>query len=337
MSIKYKYAYQNNGEVIDINDIESEDRTLYAPYICVGCNKELSPRIGKIRRKYFAHKQTVNCSPESYLHQLAKLRFYKLYSEALLRKEPFILNINLKRNCTYGDKKLPDFKCDVKSVPEIDLTKYYPHIVLETKQGEFIPDLCLLSSKKDEVLFVEIAVTNKCKPEKINSGNKIIEIIIKSEEDIEELINSPIESTSKNVNIFNFKMELTDNFCSGDCYYFKKMFQAYSLRTIRQTYNYSFLVQTDGKVLLKEEVDLFDISDNVYKQEILMSDDDKGMIVKRCIAKALSSGVNVNNCYACVHAQKTFGYYPEIWCSEYRCNKNSDAAFNCTNYKLKEC
>lgn len=54
-------------------------------------------------------------------------------------------------------------------------------------------------------LLVEICVTHPCSEEKIQSGFKIIEIMLKSEEDIDRIVNDGIDLDCESVKCYNFK------------------------------------------------------------------------------------------------------------------------------------
>ena len=73
--VKYKYAIDDVGEVIDI---ETVDKEATIRYLCIGCGQELVPKIGEKRQRHFAHKaNTINCSKETYLHKLSKEKLYR--------------------------------------------------------------------------------------------------------------------------------------------------------------------------------------------------------------------------------------------------------------------
>ena len=70
--IKYRYAHNSDGQIVNIDEIkrnESEENELYT---CLACGNELITRLGNVKINHFAHKQTINCSGETYLHNLGK-------------------------------------------------------------------------------------------------------------------------------------------------------------------------------------------------------------------------------------------------------------------------
>ena len=72
--LKYKYAFDEIGNIVSIEDFTKESSKLHT-FKCIVCGDELRPRaIGsKHRRAHFYHKEIVSCNGESYLHKLGKL------------------------------------------------------------------------------------------------------------------------------------------------------------------------------------------------------------------------------------------------------------------------
>ena len=71
------YALDSQNRLVNIRDIEEGKELYFCPY----CKGEMIPKRGKIRDWHFAHKcLTENCSYESYLHSLAKLRLCEWFN-----------------------------------------------------------------------------------------------------------------------------------------------------------------------------------------------------------------------------------------------------------------
>ncbi len=67
-NIQYPMAYQPAFEVTHIGDAERGIR-----YLCLGCEAEMIPRMGRIKRHHFAHKAgQEQCNPDNALHETAK-------------------------------------------------------------------------------------------------------------------------------------------------------------------------------------------------------------------------------------------------------------------------
>jgi len=93
--IKYQYAENSSGNLININAITKNARYC-DKYFCLDCKQELIPRLGDKRIHHFCHKNdTHSCSKETYLHELGKKIFYETYLESLKNKEPFYISTSL--------------------------------------------------------------------------------------------------------------------------------------------------------------------------------------------------------------------------------------------------
>jgi competence CoiA-like predicted nuclease len=89
--IKYKFAYNSQNQTIDVQTLSKDNQT--EKFRCLGCGHELVAVLGKKRAKHFRHKiiTEINCSPETYLHKLAKTKFYEVYQNCLTNHEPFYI------------------------------------------------------------------------------------------------------------------------------------------------------------------------------------------------------------------------------------------------------
>ncbi len=186
--IKYQYAYDENQHLISINDITKENRNEHQ-YVCIGCGNPLLPRaIGsKCRRAHFYHKELVDCSGETYLHKLTK----KIFREKFLNAEHFEVTYRVKKECDAFNCKFRNMLCvDEYSTTTIDLKEYYDTCEEEVSIKSFVADLLLTNSKNPQIppILIEVCVSHACEPEKRNSGLKIIEMKIRNEDDIKELL-----------------------------------------------------------------------------------------------------------------------------------------------------
>lgn len=197
-SIKYKYALSQDGLIFDINDLSEDDR---ADYECLGCGNVLRPVLGKIRKKHFRHKVNQECSLETYLHRMAKKLFIKTYQSCLNQKTPYVIEYPVPSFCTscnYGP-------CETDNeIAEYDLTKTFIYISEEQKDGMLIPDV-LLQAKSGMKLYIEIAVTHQSSINKVDSGMKIIEFQLNTEEDLEVFNKNRISFFIDDVKLYNFK------------------------------------------------------------------------------------------------------------------------------------
>ena len=93
--------------------------------------------------------------------------------------------------------------CTGKIEKEYNLKKRFYHCdekekVFEKDGKRFVADIfCHNIKDETDPLFIEVYVTHKCDSEKLNSGIKIIEVKIESDEDIEDFIMKPIKESDK--------------------------------------------------------------------------------------------------------------------------------------------
>ena len=212
--IKYQYAKDEKGNLIDIYNLDVKDRTHFK-FFCIGCGNELIARIGKIKVPHFSHKKVDTCSGETYLHLLGKQLFYDNYIECLNTNTPFEVEFYQARICNHYEQDL-GVKCELEgSVERIDLTQYFDKISIEEREDSFIADVMLTSKSGKDKIFIEIAVTHLSTEKKINSKYRIIEIEIDSEEDFEPIKRKFLSETNPNIKFKNFKPRQIN--CNGDC------------------------------------------------------------------------------------------------------------------------
>ena len=101
--IKYQYAIDSNDKTINVENLYASAEIRKEVFRCLSCNNILIPVLGEKRRKHFRHKLDVqlNCSPETYLHKLAKLKFYEVYNNCLKHNEPFWIELEISQICNY--------------------------------------------------------------------------------------------------------------------------------------------------------------------------------------------------------------------------------------------
>lgn len=211
MTIKYQYA-QLDKSIVDISSVTECDRKLR--FTCLGCGRSLIPVLGDRVERHFRHKTELACSGETYLHNLAKNRFYDDYSKCLEQKNPFLIHVLQQSKCTFYEENAGEGKpCGTETPEFLDLTKWFSEPpLLESRYENFIPDV-LLRSRKGVPLFVEIKVSHACSQEKIDSGHRIIEIEINSVDDIDFELGVKKDSS---VSLFNFSLEKSFD-CGGIC------------------------------------------------------------------------------------------------------------------------
>ncbi len=203
-TVVYQYALNLKDQVVNVADLPRTIETRRDIYHCLSCEQLLRPVLGEIRQKHFRHEVEVNCSPETYLHQLAKRLFFQIYKNCLQTNTPFGLELQIERNCSICQQEL-GFSCQLEPEPKVfNLAKLFPLISIEIQDGEFIPDI-LLSNEKGEKVYVEFVVTHISTEQKIGSGARIIELSFETEDDLEPIRERLISKNHSKTKLFNFK------------------------------------------------------------------------------------------------------------------------------------
>jgi hypothetical protein len=331
--MKYQYAKSKNKSYVDVTKLNHENRNKWAPYYCFGCGNELIPNLGEKKIKHFSHKTTCECSKETYLHQLAKNIFFSKYNECLINNKPFLYIRPINQLCTYMQNFTGE-TCTKTVEEKIDLTKYFKNLIMEKKFNGFIPDILLYSTTKSEVLFIEIAVTHQCEEKKITSGNRILEINIRDENDILQISNAEIFEHSENIKTYNFKQKDFIRYtCSGDCDRNIYIFMVYkSKKSILKTLPLKEALTTPYPIY-KEILGFSEKNENLYKDKV---------------REAYFKNISIQNCYLCkYYGEKLyFNEFDEfeqnnIFCKLHKKSLHPNIATECKNFSpfksMKEC
>ncbi len=238
-AIKYKYALNEQGRVVSIRQAFLE-RNDNHKYFCLGCGSKMIPRLGDVRTWHFAHSgDDVSCSQETYIHKLAK----RLIKDKFERESSFEVGYYKEKKCS-DIQSCPFAKseeCKAYELETFDLKKYYDTCDEEKQIGEYVADLLFTLSSKPErdPILIEIFVSHECTQQKKKSGHRIIEIHLKTEEDILKLLSAPIvENPNRNLG----HHEGVDTIGFAKFYNFKKQTLAserLGLRSIPRFYLFS--------------------------------------------------------------------------------------------------
>lgn len=189
--VKYHYALDEQNRLVCIDEVTEEDRRTHS-YHCLNCGAGMIPRMGEVRSWHFAHRgDDDHCGAETYLHKLAKC----LIKEKFDQEGPF--EVGYYRYVKCSDQGTCPFakpeECHVWKLDTFDLKQFYDTCVEEQSVDGYIADLLLTSSEKPdrEPVLIEVQVSHKSTDQKIQSDLRIIEIRIKTEEDIKSLLGSP--------------------------------------------------------------------------------------------------------------------------------------------------
>lgn len=206
--IKYRYANNELGERVNIADVTDEYRKAHTFY-CIVCGDVMIASIKEGHRvRHFKHKNNKECNGETYLHQLAKL----LFKESYEKKDKVELEYGRFYDCNNKECPLRHDACeDRRETHTVNLKEWYPYCELEKevigKDGNrYIADLLLSSDKKGvPPVLIEMFVSHECSIEKKTSGLWIVELNIRSQEQLEILCSSPKFIRDNDVILYNFE------------------------------------------------------------------------------------------------------------------------------------
>ena len=212
-SVKYNRVYDKAHNIIDISSITKDNRE--SEYFSIGTLTPMVAALGDNNQHHFRAKKGYSLNPETELHEYVKrILKYRFDTEEqfLIRyyRKEYCLN---GKQCIFYDKTSGDCETLREKIAEYNLKDYYDTATIEGRYEGFIADVLLTSSsnKDRKPVFLEVAVTHPCSKEKIDSGNKIIELHVRGEEDaycdLEE--SDPYESFGERegVKFHNFKKE----------------------------------------------------------------------------------------------------------------------------------
>ena len=186
--IKYKYAENENGNVVLIDDAVAGTK-----YYCSGCKKEMIFKNGKIRQKHFSHKNTENCTGsggEGYLHETFKKLAYQKIKEYINGKKPLEVL----------------WRCNICNTQHnYNFLNGITDIKLEYSLEGCRPDLVLINENGNVPTIIEIVDSHEPEDNVIEFCKKYSIILIRIKlEDLDDLENIEIKlSQPSNVVVFN--------------------------------------------------------------------------------------------------------------------------------------
>lgn len=206
IKVESRYAKDSGGRLISIADVDKTKGK--DTYTCPGCGDEMVACQGEKKAWYFRHKND-ECSDETYLHSLAKTKIYEWLRDA----EEVKLIVEQSSLCKEYDNCFfkNEMECKRSEPKSYNLKDYYDVCALEERvqvgNKYFVPDILLKSTDINRSsLWIEIEVTHACEKEKIQTGFRIIEFKIDSEDDIAQIVSRPIERR-EGVVYYNFSEE----------------------------------------------------------------------------------------------------------------------------------
>ena len=141
------WARDGQGTRVGVAELDPADRHKRAPFQCLGCGEELTPHLGKVRARHFAHHPGSTCpltAPETALHLNAKLRLLELCQRAFAGQEQVVL----VARCQRCRRRL-----------DHDLAALGDAVEVEGRVGALRPDL-LLTHAGSPSLALEVRVTH---------------------------------------------------------------------------------------------------------------------------------------------------------------------------------
>lgn len=336
--IKYRYALDSKGRIVDAETLKGN--VIDDGLTCLSCEKSMIARVnGNIQRPHFGHKVKCECNGETYLHRTAKLAFQETYLDCLDSGTPFIVSFKTPRVCDKFKGLISCFSQLGEDDHEYDLTQYYSELKLEKRDTTFIPDLSLHSkSRSNDLIYIEIAVSHFLSDVKMASAKRIIEIPVRSEEDIERIRSARL--TSSNARFQGF-LPRVNSIPDCECLCSKKKV-------------YAFYVFDSGKAFLEEglletiQIKINKLAKKLKYVNLLRNDHchdeigtfecSRGEIFVEQVLLAKHRRVPLKNCYLCRYHGDNWDQSSNhnIFCKTYRRSCNSNDATECDRYRLEE-
>lgn len=339
-AVQYLYARDADGATVNAERLPSAREEWAEPFVCLGCETELVAKVrGETRAKHFAHKPGTACAPETYLHRLGKEVFRETYLACLAEGAPFEVVMDHPRVCT-KHRALLRKRCDHGTVEQaFDLTRYYDAVRMETRDGAFVPDLLLYAQDRPgRKLYVEIAVTHFLSEEKEASGERIVEIPIETEADVERIRERRL--TEEHASFVGFQRQAVE-VVDGAC--------ACGRRTA-----YALFIYASGKGVLKEAT-LAELSawrkkygDRIAYARLFVPRDfaedrfpphvDNGQLFVELLLEAREQGYDARNCFLCRYGGQSWDSFSGkgAFCKIDRVACNSNTAVSCGKWRPKD-
>lgn len=338
MTILYRFAGLKDGSIVDALQLSKQSTAGGDQFLCMSCGERLVAKVrGSIRQPHFAHYPGAVCRPETYLHRLGKLVFAEEYRRCLAEDTPYEIELQHPRICRKFEDVLGN-SCFMKEHEKkaYDLTKYFDQVKLEQRDGEFIPDLLLFNQDRPaQRMYVEIAVTHFLSEKKSTSSERIIEIPLDNEDDLQRIKKRRL--TREDARFVNFNTDselLTDS----DCYCTDKK-------------AFAFIVYKSGKCVLEEStLDVVTskrrrLRDSIEYFRIAQVSDrhhdgrhrSKGLIFREAVLEADAEGFELRNCYLCVYQADNFSGEKglPVFCKCFKKSCSSNEAVSCSAFRAR--
>ena len=209
MELKYPYAIDESNNMTHIASV-SEDSRKNSSYRCPNCGGKMQACLGSKNAHYFRHEDADRkCGIESYIHKVAKTILINRFNTP---RSTFIIGFSPNRQCKiYNQCEHSDYNCLLTpEYREYDLKTIYDlpakaEMNYSDGNGTFRPDIILTRSNLNrKPIFIEVYHKHKSSESKVDSGNFIIEIKVKTLEDLTHLETGVLQESDA-ISFLNFK------------------------------------------------------------------------------------------------------------------------------------
>jgi hypothetical protein len=324
----YRYAFDSANRIVDAASLPDDRAALDKSYLCVGCGRSLVAKIKAFKKaKHFAHSvdHQGSCSPETYLHKLGKEVFKETFEACRAQGLPFTIELPCPRHC-FRFAKLGSICANTIGYERFDLADIYDHVLMETHDGSFVPDLLLTKrAGTKRPVYIEIVVTHFATDQKRASGRRIIEIPISSEDDLEKIRRHHLSSTDAQfINFAPKPKKISDSDCT--CALEKgSVFRVYRNGSHKMSSLTLFEVE---HFLAKEE------PGRIWSSMQHFWGGGSSAYVAY-VEQAHSEGVPIRNCFVCQLSTRNWRVAPPVFCRCFSKPCNSTAAVDCHYFSPK--
>lgn len=329
----YSYSLDVNSHLINVKDAVKGNQ-----YYCPCCGCMMIPRQGNIRQWHFAHKgDSKTCSYETYLHKIAKKRICQCFNDS----SEFRISYHCKVSCSIKPCPLgAKDPCKWKDIKTFNLKEYYNNCTEEKNIGKYVADL-LISKTNDSnraPILVEICVTHKSTNEKLQSGYRIIEINIQSENDIEQIISTKCFTES---DFTNTNCKEKDN-CKIRFYNFNNNFRGKPTKE-QQAPKYRFYVDrknfyhNDSFENHNESIKCLTETPSYINDSLFLIESRQPIDIDFAFRKLSESGLDIKFCNMC-RFYRYNNRYMRLICIRYKSKKTNkfpqlSNAMSCSDFK----
>lgn len=331
--VQYQYARDEGGEVQSADSLRGTTTT-GSHFQCISCKNSMIAKVnGEKHRPHFAHRESIECNGETYLHILGKELFASKYRQCISSGDPFWIELHVPRWCRKYSKYGvgPCHKGDIGV--KHDLTQYYREIRVETRDGNFIPDLSLHSKDRpDDAVYIEIAVTHFLSEEKESSGKRIIQIPLQCEGDLSPILSGIITDKVASFVGFDIRGEVIPD---AECECRSIPVHVFSVYTNGKCHGRAALLsEVPGLIKRRPSLEYCNVTKIRNASFPLSGDGDLSRAFQDGLLLARQSSAPVKNCFACKYHKTAYipGTGEPIYCPLLKRTVPSNHAAECGKF-----